>query len=131
MNQQEFEKTVMKMLLRGEDPVLMSLRDQYHNSIFVNREFSGAGFFTRFKIKKGVPPLADKQNFEIGDVDVNLGNIKNAIGVILFIRNGYLSMLEGYELVMETWPDYYSDPVLEYDGKDGKRDYEKLKAKLS
>ena len=125
MNQQEFENQVMPMLLDGDYPVLASLRHQYQNSTIEKRIFSGAGFFTYFKMKEGIPPL-EKKNFEIGDVIINIDNIKNAIGVILFIREGYLFFLEAYTLVIDDWPNEYSDVVLKYFGRDGKRDYKDL-----
>ena len=127
MNHEKFEKKLMDMFLDGNEPVLEELRDQYKNSIVESRKFTGAGFFTHFKVDKGISPLAGRKSFQISDIDVTSDSVKGAFGFILFINEGYLSMLEGYTLSTEVWPEDYSNIVLSYFGSGGARDLEKLK----
>jgi hypothetical protein len=131
MDQTDFEKNVMETILKGNHPVLASLRNQYVNSIIERREFTGAGFYTYFRINEGIPPLINRGNFEITDIVVKLGGNRNAIGVVLFIRDGYLKFLEGYTLASEEWPQHYLDVELEYNSPNGNRNLKELVSKLS
>jgi hypothetical protein len=128
MEQLEFEKLCMDMILKGDNAVLEGLRAQYLNSVFYEREFTGAGFYTRYKINVEIPAVASGKTFQITDVFGNVGDIKNAIGLILFIKDGYLSMLEGYT-IDSVWPQDYSKVTLLYNGQNGKRDFNKLERK--
>jgi hypothetical protein len=129
MNHIEFEKILMDKLLAGDDPVLEGLRNQHHNSVVESRKFTGAGFYTHFKLKKCVNAVTEGKSFQIGDVDASLKEILEAFGFILFIEKGYLSVLEGYTLSSDCWPDDYSGVLLKYDGLNGIRDFDKLKMK--
>jgi hypothetical protein len=129
MNHIEFEKRLMKMLLDGDDPVLEGLRYQYINTKVESREFTGSGFYTNFKIQDGIEPLLEGKNFQIGDLHASFNEIKEAFGFILFIKKGFLLMLEGYTLACDIWPVEYSNVILAYNGLEGKRDLVKLKAK--
>lgn len=131
MEHEEFEKKLMEMLLKGQDPVLGGLRKQYSDSLIESSRFTGAGFFTHFKVKTGTTPVAGGKTFQIGDMHASFNDIKVAFGFILFIEKGYLSFLEGYTLSSDVWPDDYSDVILSYDGPNGKRDFEKLKQNWS
>lgn len=126
MNQEELEKKVMEMLLAGDDPVLEALRNQYSNSTVESRNFTGAGFYSHFKVKKGIPPVADEKNYYIGDIGVSLNGINDPIGVLLFVTNGYLSTLEGYTIGIEVWPEYIN-VELKYLYPNGKRNLEELR----
>jgi hypothetical protein len=133
MNHAEFEKKLIEMLLAGDDLVLKGLRNQYLNSKVESREFTGAGFYTDFKTESNIPPVAKGKSFQIGDVFASMGNIKAAFGFILFIEKGYLSLLEGYTLSSDVWPNEYSNILLDYhwigDRLENQRDFEKLRAK--
>ncbi len=131
MDHLEFEKKLMETLLAGDDPTLEGLRHQYLNSNVKKRQFTGAGFFTNFSVKDGIEPVAKGKTFQIDDIDASMGSAEGAIGFILFVEKGYLSMLEGYTLSSDVWPDDYSDVSLVYLGPGGKRDLEKLKAEWS
>lgn len=126
MNHEEFEKKLMEMLLAGDDPVLEGLRFQYRESTVEPATFTGAGFYTHFKIKPGVAPVAGGKTFQIGDINASFGDVSEAFGFILFIKNGYLLMLEGYTLSYDTWPGDYANVTLVYN--DGKRELQKLRA---
>ena len=118
MNHIEFEKKLMDMLLDGDDDVLEGLREQYRNSTVESREFTGVGFFTNFIINTDVPPVAGGRNFVFGDVFTDFGSFETSSGFLLFIKDGYLSMLEGWT-VADYWPDNYSGIQLYYHVKVG------------
>jgi hypothetical protein len=100
----ELEKAIMKMLLAGDEDALGALREQVHRASVVNRTFSGCGFFTKFSVPPEVGRV-DPPNFEIGDVRLELSGVKLGAGVLLFVRDGLLSMLEGYTYGEEHWPE--------------------------
>jgi hypothetical protein len=100
----ELEKAIMSMLLAGDEHPLVALREQVHRASVVNRTFSGCGFFTEFSVPSEVARV-DPLNFEIGDVRLELSGVKHGAGVLLFVRDGVLSMLEGYTYGEEPWPE--------------------------
>ena len=113
----KFENQVMEMLLAGDHLILALLRNQYANSSIKSREFSEIGFFTHFLVN----PLAaavEPRDFEISDLSGSIGEIK--IMLVLFVRDGYLSMLEG--IIFGTdWPKEYSNVILKFSSTNGKR----------
>ena len=127
----ELEQKVMDMLLAGDDPVLEELRNQFFDSKVEHRDFTGVGFFTGYQVREGIPPVLNAKNFEIDDVIASHETLKFPFGFILFIRNGYLSTLEGYTFGDDTWPENYINVILKYNTPDGKRDVQKLRAQWS
>ncbi|MBN1467086.1 MAG: hypothetical protein JW924_00030 [Fusobacteriaceae bacterium] len=104
MNQKEFENNVMEMLLDGENEILSKLRKQYEHSKVISREFSTAGFFISFTVEDRGELCLEGKSFYIGDVGGIVNGIESAIGFILFIKNGYISLLEGYTNIIDNWP---------------------------
>jgi len=76
MNHAEFEKKLINMLLNGDAPVLKGLMNQYNNSSIESTRFTGAGFFTDFKVQSAIAPVAGGKSFQIGDIGATLNNIK-------------------------------------------------------
>lgn len=107
---------VMTMLLDGNDEVLLMLRKQYKKSAVVSEEYSEVGFYIDYQIDKGLK-VSDEYNgtFQIGDVDGEVNNINEALGFILYVKNGYLTMLEGYTNIIDSWPETDSKIKLKYD----------------
>jgi hypothetical protein len=121
--QEEFEKKIMEMLLNSPHPMAKLLINQYEHSKIKSRNYSGAGFFTYFKVNDGIKE-APKQSFEIGGVYADIGDVNDAMGFMLFIRNGFIDWLEGYTLTIDYWPDSYKDVVeLKYNDERGITDY--------
>jgi len=94
---------VMKLLLDGDLPVLEVLRQQYAASSIRSREFSGVGFFSHFAVPKDVA-ASSPPDFELGDVGLELRGVRNGAGVLLFVRHGYLQLLEGFTYD-DPWPE--------------------------
>ncbi len=124
---EEFEKKVMDKLLFGNDPNLEKLRIQYSNARIETREFSGVGFFTNFSVADDAQKIVGKQNLQISDLSAELENVKNGVGFILFISDGYLKCLEGFTFD-EPWPSNSMIVSFIYGENDSKtRDMEKFK----
>ena len=115
MEHVEFEKILMKMLLSGDDEVLNKLRKQYEVAKIESREFSDAGFYTSFLVENRNDLCIMNKSFHIGDVDGNVDGIEGAVGFVLYVKNGYITLLEGYTNAVDTWPKSYDNIVLSYD----------------
>ncbi len=109
MSHEEFEKKVMELLLQGDGEVFAKLRKQYEVAKVTARDFTGVGFFTSFivedkelRLEENIKPFGDVGGFIDGEAQ---------IGFVIFLRNGYLSTLEGYTFVID-WPEDYDNIVL-------------------
>jgi hypothetical protein len=128
MEHVEFEKILMKMLLSGDDEVLNKLRKQYEVAKIESREFSDAGFYTSFLVENRNDLCIMNKSFHIGDVDGNIDGIEGAVGFILYVKNGYITLLEGYTNAVDTWPKSYDKIVPSYDSGEI-RNVKKLRTK--
>ena len=105
---EELEKAVMEALLTGSDPRFPVLRIQYGTATVKNRQFSGVGFSTDFEVSSETAKVAPP-NFELGNhLLLRLEGLQHGAGVVLFVRDGRIQMLEGYTFD-EPWP---TDPRL-------------------
>src|SRR5688572_24226073 len=108
----EIERRVMTLLLDGDLPVLKGLRDQYSRATITNRNLSGVGLQTDFEVPVGVPPVAPP-SFELTDVYYELRAVPNGGSVVLFVRDGLLSLLE-LSNYAEDWPEVAELTSLSY-----------------
>ena len=119
---------VMELLLNGEDEVLSVLREQYKNANIISEEDEEVGFYINYQINTTcVIPNNYNATFQIGDVDGTVDDIDGAVGFVLYIKNGYMIMLEGYTNVVDKWPETDLQIDLKYDEK--QRDYASLRKK--
>jgi len=105
------ERAVLEKLLHGDAPMLEALRAQAR-SARVSRETTGVGFFLTFELPPDVP-VVERVDFELGDVHAVLEGLERGAGFVLFVRDGRLSMLEGFSYD-EPWPDAPSHFALSY-----------------
>jgi hypothetical protein len=110
----EFEQAVLQKILAGNHPMLATLREQCGHARLAKRENTGVGFFCEFEVEADAPMVPG--NFQVGDVHAELEALKYGVGLVLFIREGRLHMLEGYTYD-EPWPEQvrgfslrYTDP---------------------
>ena len=92
----------MNLLLAGDVEPLASLREQVGHATVVEREFTGVGTFTTFAVNEACPRVVPP-NFTISDVAYELAGVEHGGGVVLFVRDGHLSMLELYNWT-DDWP---------------------------
>jgi hypothetical protein len=128
MEHVEFEVKLMEMLLSGDDEILNKLMKQYEVAKIVSREFSDAGFYTSFLVENISDLCIMNKSFHIGDVDGNIDGIENAVGFVLYVKNGNITLLEGYTNVVDIWPKSYEKIVFSYDSGEI-RNIESLRAK--
>ncbi|MCL2103568.1 MAG: hypothetical protein FWH21_00705 [Kiritimatiellaeota bacterium] len=102
MQFEDFEKCVMKFVLREQTEQSILLSKQYDVATVVSREFTGCGFFTNFRVPNLVSALPNSVNIELGCLG-ELEGVQYGIGFVLFVRQGLISMLEGY-VYNEKWP---------------------------
>jgi hypothetical protein len=100
-----FEKKLMDMLLAGEQELFVKLRKQYEVAIVTDREFTGHGFFTGFKVP-GQSLSIDNRSFTLYDVGIDYNGEEPGCGVTLFIENGFIECLEGYTFT-DNWIEDY------------------------
>ena len=100
---EQLERAIMSGLLANETPVADALRAQWAEATVARREYSGVGFFTHFAVAPSCP-MAVPANLEIGD-EIRLEGMGETVGVQLFVRDGVLSMLEGFTHT-QAWPEH-------------------------
>jgi hypothetical protein len=99
---EQMERRVMDLLLDGDLPVLRTLREQYKRATVTSRDYSGVGVFTEFSVPAEVARVTPP-NFTISDVGYELAGVQNGGGVVLFVRDGALAMLELFNWT-DDWP---------------------------
>ena len=109
----EFEAEVMNRLLAGDHPYLALLRDQYRSAVVRGHELSGKGFVCTFDVPASQATLPDGLDCAFGDVVGTLQGVINGVGFLLFVRDGLLSMLEGFTYG-EPWPSEIGEFTLDY-----------------
>jgi hypothetical protein len=100
------ERTVMEMLLAGDDPELQLLRTQYASAGVAKREMSGVGFFTSFSVDHSLPGVT--RPMWIQDVMAEATGVSDSIRFILWVNDGFIDTLEGWS--SGDWPE--SEPEL-------------------
>jgi hypothetical protein len=86
---------LMPRLLAGDAPVLRQLREQYQHASVTGIVLTGAGFFVDFSVPAQLPPIAPA-NLVGGDARLELSDVPNGAGCVLFVSDGYLSLFEGF-----------------------------------
>jgi hypothetical protein len=98
------EKAVLEMMLEKPNEYIEVIRQQLAHAQVGRREFTGAGFFTHFIVPSDAAVRRDLPNMEIGNVAVEFPSIQHGAGFVLFIRDGVITMLEGFTYD-ELWPE--------------------------
>lgn len=113
---EQFEEHVLRMLLEGDEPPLVTLRSQLRLANRIRREMSGVGFFTHFDVPAEAPRLKHCASLRFGDVTAELEGLQHGTGFVLFVDGGLLTMLEGYTYD-EAWPPAIGAYRLSFMGK--------------
>jgi len=97
------EKAVVDMLLQKRGEPFDTIRQQLAHASVTKREFTGVGFFTEFAVQADASVRRNLPDATIGDVGAKFPMLQHGAGFLLFIRDGVVSMLEGYTYD-EPWP---------------------------
>jgi len=89
-------------LIDGEHPTLAILRKQFESVRIGPIELSGVGFFAHLHVPPDKPKTTPS-DFAGGDALIELTGSTGGAGCVLFVKNGYLSMLEGYTHGGDSW----------------------------
>jgi hypothetical protein len=114
------EDRALEMLLRGEHETLSVLRQQAEQARVSSRKMTGVGFYTEFVVPPEVPRVPGHPTFKMGDVNGTADNVKHGLGFLLYVKEGTLSMLEGYTYD-DPWPDEVRGLILTYSSKQGRK----------
>jgi hypothetical protein len=121
------EKAVLEKLLSGESDIFQVLCNQYRRLQVAEREFTGVGFWMIFSLPSNVPPLPGRPSFSFGDVSAEINGLKHGAGFELFVKDGYLRMLEGFSFD-ESWPNTVETFSLCYMGGPERNEDEVIKS---
>jgi hypothetical protein len=108
------------MLLCGEDEELFVLRQQTKHARVSSRKMTGVGFYAEFVVSPEVPRVPGRPTFKLGDVNGTADNVKHGLGFLLYVKEGTLSMLEGYTYD-DPWPDEVVGLILTYSSTHGRK----------
>lgn len=99
------ENKIIKCIIEhiSEKNLVYQLNEQYKNLKVTKRIYTGVGFYTEFSLENENVEKDKKLSIAIGNVGANLNGLKNGAGFILYIKNGEITMLEGYSYD-EVWP---------------------------
>jgi hypothetical protein len=125
--QAALEKAVLEKLLNGKSETFQILFRQYQASTVMQREMTGAGFFTYFSVPRDIAPLPRMPSFCFGDVHAELTNLKLGAGFLLTVDKGYLYDLEGYSYE-EPWPPNFELIRLFYDRNESRNEDNVIKS---
>ena len=88
------ERSVLEAAAHDYPASSDALREQIAAAQVTNFENTGAGFFSTFEIARKARPLPDQSTPDVGTGSV--ANIPHGMGFLVFLRDGYLSTIEGY-----------------------------------
>ena len=106
---EQFEREVMEMIAKENPKYEAKIMAQYEKAHVIKREFTGHGFFTDFDITDPADSLGCGYNNQLGDLTAEFPEVKFGAGFVLFIKNGFIEMLEGYVYGDEAWPDQITE----------------------
>jgi hypothetical protein len=101
----QFEREVMEMIAKENPEFEAKIMAQYDKCRIKSREFTGHGFFTDFDITDPDDSLGCGYKVQLGDLTAEFPGVKFGAGFVLFIENGFISMLEGCVYGNDPWPE--------------------------
>ena len=99
-----FEREVMMFLAKEKPEFEAQIMAQYDKCRIKSREFTGVGFYTNFEITDPADSFGNGIIEPFGSLHVDFPGLKYGSGYVLFVKDGFITMLEGYTYG-EVWPD--------------------------
>lgn len=121
------EKAVLEKVFSGDVPLLVQFREQLGRCSVTTREATGFGFYTTLNVPESTARIPGL-DFKFGDVVGEIPDLSSGVGFLIYVKDGIVSMLEGYSYD-EPWPPSIDSFRLRYVGGD-KRDLTTLNAAL-
>src|SRR5260221_5640419 len=89
----EIERELLEAIL-STTHMRSALRSQIDTVTVVSRRYTGVGFYSELAVAPDSEAI-DPPNLELGrELYVDIENVPQGAGAVLFVRNGFLSMLE-------------------------------------
>ena len=88
------ERTVLEAAAHDYPASGDALREQIATAQVANFENTGVGFFSTLEIAREAPPLPDRSPLDAATGSV--ANIPHGMGFLVFLKDGYVSTIEGY-----------------------------------
>lgn len=100
------EKDVIEAILKSTEQkaVYEKLSQQYKELAVKKRTFTNVGFFTEFYIREDIFVCEGIDHLRLGGVHAKILGLKYGAGFVLSIKNGRITLLEGY-CYDEIWPN--------------------------
>lgn len=102
---EQFEREVMEMIAKENPKFEAKIMAQYEKAHVIKREFMGHGFFTNFEVTDPADSLGDGYDNQLGNLTVEFPGVKYGACFVLFIKNGFIEMLEGAVNGDDPWPE--------------------------
>jgi hypothetical protein len=93
----EFELAILERMAAKSPPLLAYMRNLH----VLSREFAGVGSYTNFKCEDESAQVAE-QRIGLDDL-IEMPNVQNGMGAVLFCRGGQPKCLETYTFGAELW----------------------------
>ena len=103
MNFVDFEKIIITDIIEQYPEYKEKLQSQFEKIDVEKREFSTYGFSTYYVVTAEEEPLEDGENLTLGKHQWNINGLNRGSDCILWIKNGFISCLEGFSYE-EPWP---------------------------
>ncbi|MBQ7010237.1 MAG: helix-turn-helix transcriptional regulator [Clostridia bacterium] len=100
----EFEKIIITDIIEQYPEYKQRLRSQLERILLQKREFFTYGFSTYYDVVAVEETLGDDKNLQLGKLQWNINGLNYGVDFILWIKNGFISCLEGFSY-NELWPN--------------------------
>src|SRR6476659_7553168 len=99
-----FEREAIATIVAGDHPVFLGLRNQLARCQVAKRDFTGVGFFSTLTVASDIPSVPVRRRLYLGNaVDVTMDGVRDGVGLVLFVEDGRLDLLEGFTYD-DPWP---------------------------
>jgi len=89
------ERAVLRAICEMHLADRAALQAQLWTATVLNRENTGAGFYTHFAVERASSPAIGGERLRSGPA-VKVDGLENGMGFILWLEKGYANCLEGY-----------------------------------
>ena len=100
----EFEKIIITDIIEQYPEYKQKLQSQFQKCTVQKKEVSTYGFSTYYTVTAEEETLGDTVNMQLGKSQWNINGLKRGSDYILWIKNGFITCLEGFSY-NEPWPD--------------------------
>jgi hypothetical protein len=109
------ELRIIRSMLVEKLGATSPLLDGIRSLKFRTRRMTGTGYYVNFSNSQELPSI-NKLDTELSeDLRTTLQSPRDVVGFTLFIRDGYLTSLEGYAFGNTSWPEGLMENWLIFD----------------